>query len=63
MPDRPADVLPVVLLQQHQQEVEAEQSVASALRRQMEEVQQAQQEAAQVNFVTAALSACCTVGI
>ncbi len=34
----------------------------SALRRQMEEVQQAQQEAAQVNFVTAALSACCTVG-
>ena len=42
-----------VFLQQHKQEVEAEQSMATALRRQLEEVQQAQQDAAQVNFVMA----------
>ena len=62
VPDRCADVLCVVLLQQHQQEVEAEQSVASALRRQVEEAQQTQQDAAQVITVMADLSACCTPG-
>ena len=51
-----------VFLQQHKQEVEAEQSVATALRRQLEEVQQAQQDAAQVNFVMATFSACCIPG-
>lgn len=45
-----------VFLQQHQQELEAERSVATALRRQVEE---AQQDAAQVITVMATLSACC----
>ncbi len=62
MRERCDDVLCVVFLQQHKQQVEAEQSVATALRRQLEEVQQAKQEAAQVELVTAALSACCTLG-
>ena len=51
-----------VFLQQHKQEVEAEHSVATALRHQLEEVQQAQQDAAQVRFVMATLCACCTLG-
>ncbi len=62
MCERCGDVLCVVFLQQQKQEVEAEQAVATALRRQLEEVQQAQQEAAQVGSVTPALSACCTLG-
>lgn len=52
----------VVFLQQHKQEVEAEQAVATALRRQLEEVQQAKQEVAQVESDTAALSASCMLG-
>ncbi len=62
MRERCDNVLCVVFLQQQKQEMEAEQAVATALRRQVEEVQQAQQEAAQVGSVTPALSACCTVG-
>ncbi len=50
MRERCADVYCVVFLQQHEQEVEAERSVARALRRQMEEVQQAQQNTAQVTL-------------
>ncbi len=51
-----------MFLQQHKQEVGPEQSVATALRHQLKEVQQAKQDAAQVNFVMATLSACCTLG-
>ena len=62
MRERCDDVLCVVFLQQLRQQVGAEQSVAAALCHQLEEVQQAKQEAAQVKFVTAALDACCTLG-
>lgn len=62
MRERSDVVLYAVFLQKHRQQVEAEQSKETALRRQLEEVQQAKQEAAQVESVTSPLFACCTLG-
>ena len=62
MLDRCGDVLCVVFMQQQKQQVKAEQALATALRRQLEEVPQAKQQAAQVESVTPLLSACCTLG-
>ncbi len=57
MRERCDDVLCVVFLQQLRQQVEAEQAVATGLCHQLEEVQQAKQEAAQVKFCHS--SSCC----